>query len=458
MRSALWLVLLLGLLVASAAADPDPVDLLIQGGAVLTMDVRGTVYDDGWVAVRGGRIVAVGAGTPDLPAREVIDARGQAVLPGLVNTHTHVPMTLFRGLADDKELDDWLHNYIFPAEAKNVTADFVTAGSRLAMAEMIRGGTTTFCDMYYFEDRVAEETDRAGLRGVLSQCVLDFPTPDAKTWDAGLAGVGRFVARWKGHPRITPAVGPHAPYTVSEAHLREAAAMAESLDVPLVMHIAEAPGETAYTLKQYGDRPVAFLEGLGFLSPRLIGAHLVQVNADEIETLRRHEVGVASCPQSNMKLCSGVAPVPAMLREGLRVGLGTDGPASNNDLDMWGEMDTAARLHKVVTDDPTVVSAREALTMATLGGARALHLEAEVGSLEPGKRADLILVDLQGAHMVPRYDLYSHMVYAAKAADVTHTIVEGRVLMRDRVVLTVDLQEARRQALRYREQVSRSLQ
>lgn len=458
MKSPLGLVLLLCLLVPSAVAAPEPVDLLIRGGAVVTMDAAGTLYEEGWVALRDGRIVALGPGAPNLPAREVLDAGGQAVLPGLVNAHTHVPMTLFRGIADDKELDDWLHNYIFPAEARNVTADFVTAGSRVAMAEMIRGGTTTFCDMYYFEDRVAEETDRAGLRGVLSQCVLDFPAPDNRTWDAALAEVGRFASRWKDHPRVTPAVGPHAPYTVSKEHLREAAALAERLDLPLVIHLAEAPSETAYTLKQYHARPVPFLESLGFLSSRVIGAHLVQVNPDEIEILRRHDVGVAHCPQSNMKLASGVAPVPGMLRAGLRLGVGTDGPASNNDLDVWEEMDTSARLHKVFTDDPTVVSAREALTMGTLGGARALHMEDAIGSLEPGKRADVILVDLQAAHLVPRYDLYSHLVYAAKASDVTHTIVDGRVLMRDRRVLTVDLEAARRDARRFREQVSRSLQ
>lgn len=455
MKHFLWMALALALL-APVAAQPERLDLLVRGGAVVTMDGQGTLYEEGYVAIRDGRIVAVGSGSPDLPAAEVLEARGRAVMPGLVNAHTHAPMTLLRGLADDKELEDWLHNHMFPAEARNVTADFVGVGTRVALAEMIRGGTTTFGDMYYFEDKVASETEKAGMRGVLAQAILDFPAPDNKTWDAGLASVEKFASRWKGHPLVTPAVGPHAPYTVSPEHLKQAAALAERLDIPVVMHVAEAPSETGYTLKNYGARPIPYLEGLGFLSERLVAAHAVQVTDAEIATLAKHGVGVAHCPQSNMKLCSGVAPVPAMLQAGLRLGLGTDGAASNNDLDLWEEMDTCAKVQKVVTDDPTVVSAREALTMGTMGGARALHMEDRIGSLEVGKRADLILVDLEAPHMVPRYDLYSHLVYAAKASDVTHTLVDGRVLMRDRKLLTVDFEATRAEARRYAEQVARS--
>ena len=246
--------------------------------------------------------------------------------------------------------------------------------------------------------------------------VLDFPAPDNKTWEEALASVEEFARAWKDHPLVTPAIGPHAPYTVRTEHLEEVRRLAARIDLPIVIHIAEAPSETAYTVRHFRARPVTYLNRIGFLSPRVIGAHLVQVRDDEIEMLRRHEVGVSHCPQSNMKLASGVAPIPRMLAEKLRVGLGTDGAASNNDLSMWEEMDTAAKLHKLITDDPTAVSARQALEMGTIGGARALHMEETIGSLEAGKQADLILVDLDAIHLVPMYDIYSHLVYAAKAS------------------------------------------
>ena len=387
----------------------------------------------------------------------MIDARGRAVLPGLINTHTHVPMVLLRGLADDLELEDWLNNYMFPVESRHVTREFVAAGTRLGLAEMIRGGISTFCDMYYFEDAVAEETSRAGLRAVLGEVVVDFPAPDNKTWEEALAYVEKFADKWKGDALIVPAVAPHAPYTVGTEHLKQVHRLADRLDVPVVIHIAEAPSETGYTLKHFKARPVPYLERLGFLSPRVIGAHLVHVNDDEIQVLKQREVGVGHCPQSNMKLASGVAPIPDMLKAGLRVGLGTDGAASNNDLDMWEEMDTAAKLHKVVTGDPTVVSARQALEMGTIGGARAIHMEDKIGSLEVGKYADLITLDLDAPHLVPIYDIYSHLVYAAKASDVVDTVVNGRVLMRDRRLLTLDEEEVKAEARRYGRRVRESL-
>jgi 5-methylthioadenosine/S-adenosylhomocysteine deaminase len=444
-----------------AAAAVTDVDILVTGGAVVTVDREKRILENGFVAIRGGRILEVGAAT-DLKtkgykAKQTIDARGKAVLPGLINAHTHIPMTLFRGIADDLDLQEWLTKYIFPAEAKNVTREFVVAGTRLGLAEMIRGGTTTYADMYYFEDAIAEETKKAGLRGMLGETVIDFPVPDNKTWDSAVRYTESFVARWKGDPLVTPAIAPHAPYTVSADHLNEVKAFAEKHDVPIITHLAEAPTETKAIAEKYNMRPAMFLEKLGFLSPRVLAAHVVHVNDQEIEILKQREVGVAHCPQSNMKLSSGAAPIPQMIKSGLRVGLGTDGAASNNDLSLWEEMDTAAKLHKLVTMTPTVVSAEQALEMATMGGARALHMEKEIGSLEAGKRADLILIDLDAPHLTPLYNLRSHLVYAVKASDVTDMIVDGRVLMRSRKLLTLDEEAAKAAARKYQKQVSESL-
>jgi 5-methylthioadenosine/S-adenosylhomocysteine deaminase len=437
------------------------VDLLITGGAVVTMNSDRRVFENGFVAIRGERIFDVGDAadlkTKGYKAGRVIDARDKVVLPGLINTHTHIPMTLFRGVADDLDLQDWLTKYIFPAEAKNVTRDFVVAGARLGLAEMIRGGTTTYADMYYFEDAIAEETRKAGMRGTLGETVIDFPAPDNKTWGAAISYTESFVKRWKGDALITPAIAPHAPYTVSSEHLKQVKSFADQYDVPVLTHLAEAPTETKTIAEKYNTSPALYLEGLGFLSRRLLAAHVVHVNDREIEILKEREVGVAHCPQSNMKLASGTAPIPRMLKSSLRVGLGTDGAASNNDLSMWGEMDTAAKLHKLVTMSPTVLTAGQALEMATIGGARALHMEREIGSLETGKRADLIVVDLSDLSLTPMYNVISHLVYAANASDVTDTIVNGRLLMRNRRLLTLDEAAVKAAARQYQKQVSASL-
>lgn len=436
------------------------VDLLITGASVVTMDPDGHIYDKGFVAIRDGRISAVGEGSPvrgQFLAARIIDGRGKVVLPGLINTHTHIPMVLFRGIADDLELQEWLTKFIFPAEAKNVDKAFVIDGTRLGLVEMIRGGTTTYVDMYYFEDAIAAETKRAGLRAVLGETLIDFPAPDNKTWADALRSTDEFLRRWANDPLIVAAVAPHSPYTVSGEHLTESRRLAEKYDAPLIIHIAEAPTETDFMEKTYQTRSVPYLDRLGFLSGRVIGAHVVHVNEAEIEILRERNVGVGHCPQSNMKLASGVAPVPVMLGRNVRLGLGTDGAASNNDLNMWEEMDTAAKLHKLYSKDPTVVTARDALTMATIGGARAIHLEKEIGSLEKGKKADLIMVDLSGAHTTPIYNLYSHLVYATKASDVTDVIVNGRVLMRDRRLLTLNEIAIKAQARLRKDQVAKSL-
>ena len=445
---------------ASARQRARRVDLIVSGGVVVTMDAQRRVVEDGAVAVAGGRIVAVGKRseiTGRYAAREVIDARGRAVIPGLVNGHTHVPMTLFRGIADDLDLNEWLTKYIFPAEAKNVTEEFVRVGTQLGLAEMIRGGTTTYCDMYYFEDAIAEETERAGVRGLLGETVIDFPVPDNKTWPDAMRYTERFVARWKGHRLITPAVAPHAPYTVSEAHLREVRAFADRTGAPVVTHVAETRKEVEDVSRDHGARPVEYLARIGFLGPRTVAAHTVHLTEGEIGLLRQHGVGAVHNPQSNMKLASGVAPVPQMLRAGVAVGLGTDGAASNNDLNMWEEMDTAAKLHKLTTSDPKVLSAEEALALATVGGARALHMEKEIGSLEEGKRADLVVVDLDALHQTPRYNVYSHLVYATKAGDVRTVVIEGRVVMRDRRLLTLNEPLIKQRARAIRERITRSL-
>ena len=444
--AALSWVALAGSPVVAGGAEPTAATatLLVAGGTVVTMDASGTVLRDGAVAIAGDHIVAVGP-TAELaaryPAAERLDARGKVVLPGLVNAHGHAPMVLFRGLADDLPLMEWLEKHIFPAEAAHVDEDFVRAGTRLACLEMLRGGTTTFVDMYYFEDAIAEEADRCGIRAVLGETLIDFPAPDHATWDEAVAYTRRFAERWRGHARITPAVAPHAAYTVSNEHLVAAHRLASELDVPLLVHLAEDRVEIDRVRTRTGKTSVELLESLGVLDDRLLAAHVVCPTPAEIALLARRGVGVAHCPQSNMKIAAGVAPVPAMLAAGVAVGLGTDGAGSNNDLDLWEEMDTAAKLHKVTAGDPTVLPARDALAMATIGGARALGMEREIGSLEPGKRADVVIVGADGLHQEPQdpaANPYSFLVYSTKAADVETVLVDGRVVVRDGRVLTLD--------------------
>jgi 5-methylthioadenosine/S-adenosylhomocysteine deaminase len=436
------------------------VDLIIRGGTVVTMDGTRRVIEDGGVAVKGGRIVAVSK-TADIDrnyaAREVVNANGKVIVPGIINGHTHVPMTLFRGIADDLDLQEWLTKYIFPAEAKNVTEDFVRVGTRLGLAEMIRSGTTTYCDMYYFEDAIADETFKAGMRGVLGETVIDFPVADNKTYEEGLAYVERFVKKWQGNVLIVPAIAPHAPYTVSEDHLKAARSFSDRTGAPIVTHIEETKREVEDSIKAKGASPIVYLNRIGFLNNRVIAAHVVWPSEEELGLLKQLGVGIVHNPQSNMKLASGVAPVPQMLKNDLPVGLGTDGAASNNDLNLWEEMDTAAKLHKLISRDPKVVSAQEAFEMATIRGARALHLDNEIGSIEKGKRADLVIVDLDVLNQTPSYNIYSDLVYATKAADVRTVIIEGRVIMRDRRLLTLNEEAIKTDARRYRERIIQSV-
>jgi 5-methylthioadenosine/S-adenosylhomocysteine deaminase len=436
------------------------VDLIIRGGTVVTMDGSRRVIENGGIAIKDGRIVAVAtAAEMDLNygARQVIEAQGKVVIPGLINGHTHVPMTLFRGIADDLDLQEWLTKYIFPAEAKNVTEDFVRVGTRLGLAEMIRSGTTTYCDMYYFEDAIADETYKAGMRGVLGETVIDFPVADNKTNAEAMAYVEKFVAHWKGNALIVPAIAPHAPYTVSQDHLKAVRAFSDRTGAPIVTHISETKREVDDSIKAKGASPIDYLNRIGFLNNRVIAAHVVWPSDEELGLLKRLGVGIVHNPQSNMKLASGVAPVPEMLKVDLPVGLGTDGAASNNDLNLWEEMDTAAKLHKLISKDPKVVTAQEAFEMATIRGARAMHLEKEIGSLEAGKRADIVIVDLDDLNQTPYYNIYSDLVYATKAGDVRTVVIEGRVVMRDRRLLTLNEETIKGDARRYRERIIRSL-
>ena len=424
------------------------------------MDEGRRVIENGAIVVRGKDIEWVGSAADArrrFPRTRTIDARGKLVIPGLINAHTHIPMTLFRGISDDLDLNEWLTKFIFPAEAKNVTEAFVRAGTKLGLAEMIRGGTTTYCDMYYFEDAIAEETKRAGVRGVLGETVIDFPVADNKTHEQAMAYSERFIRRWKNDPLIVAAIAPHAPYTVSTEHLKAVRSLSDKLDAPVVIHVAETKKERDDILAQKGATPMKYLADIGFLSSRVITAHDVFVNDAEIETMRRLGVGAVHCPQSNMKLASGTALIPQMLRAGLRLGLGTDGPASNNDLDMWDEMDSAAKLHKLVTGDPKVVSAPEAFAMATIGGARALHMEKLIGSLEKGKRADIAIVDTDSFHQLPAFNVYSQLVYSTKAADVRTVMVNGTIIMQDRRLLTLDESAIKVDANAYRNRIILSL-
>lgn len=448
--------------VTSVSTQPQQVDLIVHNAIVVTMDGASRVLDRGAIAIRGNGIVAVDASdkvVSAFTAAQMLDAGGQIAMPGLVNTHTHAPMVLYRGLADDLALMEWLQKYIFPAEAKTVTREFVRAGTRLAALEMIASGTTTYADMYYFEEEIARVTRDAGLRGVLGQTIIQFPVPDAKTPQEELARTEAFLKEFAGDELITPAVAPHAMYTLDRDTLRASRALADKYNAPVLIHLAETADELNTSQKDHKMSPTRYLESIGFWGPRTLAAHAVWLDDADIRILADRKVGVSHNPESNMKLASGTAKVPALRQAGVEVGLGTDGAASNNDLDMFEAMRQAALLHKLTTGDPRAVPATTAVAMATIEGARALGMQDRIGSLEPGKRADLILVSMAGARQTPMYDPVSHLVYVARGTDVTNTIVNGRILMRDRQVLTLNeasvIREANEQASRVRAAVGK---
>ncbi|MES1258278.1 MAG: amidohydrolase, partial [Acidobacteriota bacterium] len=429
----------------AAGLGAAPCDLIVSARFVVTMgSAQKRVIQNGAVAIRGERIVGVGTQAEidrNWQPRKRIDRPNAIVAPGLVNTHTHAAMSLFRGLADDLKLQDWLNNFIFPAEAKNVSADFVRWGTRLACLEMLLSGTTTFTDMYYFEDTVAEVVKEAGMRGVLGETVIGFPVADAKTPADALRLTEKYLVRFHDDPLVTPAVAPHALYTNSDETLKAARALANKYGAPILIHLSETKKENDDNQAKRHQSPAQTLNSLGFFNGRTVAAHCVWVDAADMGILQAKGVGVAHCPSSNMKLASGAAPVVEMLKRGIAVGLGTDGPAgSNNDFDMMEESDLAAKLQKLVRNDPEALPAAQAFEMATMGGARALGMEKEIGSLETGKRADLIALDLDEPNAVPMYDVYSQLVYALKGSNVIDVIVNGREVVRDRRVLTLDQQ------------------
>jgi len=433
------------------------IDQILSNAIVLTMDDDLNLYEPGAVAIQDDQIVAAGPQSDILStytAQEIIDCDGKVLMPGLVNAHTHVPMTLLRGLADDLRLDVWLLGYIMPVEREFVSPQFVRLGTQMACVELIRSGVTCFADMYYFEEEVARATAEAGLRAVCAQTVMKFPTPDADFFEESLAMAREFIQRWKGHPLIEPSIAPHAPYTCTEEILRLSAALAVEFDIPLHTHLAETAIEVENSRRDHGMPVIPYVKKQEIFDAKVLAAHCVHVDEGEIHTLLHHHAGVAHNPSSNLKLASGFAPVPKMLSMGLNVGIGTDGPASNNDLDMFEEIRLAAFLAKGSSGDPTALPAQQALFMATNMGAKALHLGHLTGSLEAGKRADLILVDISPLHNSPHFrqdpnGIYAQLVYAAKATDVTDVMVNGRWLMRARQLTTLDETELIPQAAEY---------
>jgi 5-methylthioadenosine/S-adenosylhomocysteine deaminase len=441
------LFLLLFLATALPAQSKQPIDLLITGGTAVTMNPARDIQENAAIAIQGDTILAIG---PEIELNRLyrpkltLHAEGKLVLPGFINGHTHVPMTLMRGLHDDVTLHDWLYKYIFPAEAKNVTEDFVRWGTRLAAAEEIRGGVTTFADMYYFENAVAEETKAAGMRGILGETWIDFPAPDNKTEAEMSAYTEKFLKHWQGDPLIHAAVAPHSIYTCSQKTLQDAAALARKYNAPILIHTAEMKKELDDSLRQNGMSPVQYLDKIGILGPDVISAHCIFVDKADRKTLAQRGTGCVHNPSSNMMLASGISPVSEMRAAGVAVGLGTDGPAgSNNDLDLMEEMDLTAKLAKISKMDPLAMNAKAAVEMATIEGARAIHLEKDIGSLEP--------------NAVPIYEVYAALAYALKGSDVRTVIIGGKIVMRDRKLLTINEPEVLAKAREYKTSVAKSL-
>lgn len=434
--------LLAAVLTPACAATPKAVDLIVYGDYLLTMSDGSPVIKNGAVAVTGNQIQAVGTRADidkNFRAKNTLPGKNRIVMPGLINGHTHSSMTLFRGMADDLELMTWLNQYIFPMEGQFVSPEFIKVGSELACWEMIRGGTTTFVDMYFYPDTIADVAERCGLRAVIASPSIDYPSPGFKGWDDSFQAAVKFVADWQGkNERIIPGFGPHAPYTVSPEHIAQIAQQAIKMNAPVSMHLAESPAETAIVKERYQTTSVTLVDKQGLTNTTLIGAHMVHPTRDEYALLRDKQVGAIHNPTSNLKLASGISPVSEMLKAGVQVGLGTDGAASNNDLDLWEEMRLAALVQKNFTGDPTAVPALAALKMATSMGAAAIGLGEITGQLKPGMRADMIQVSFDSPQLAPVYNVISHLVYAIDSSDVTTTIVSGKILMKDKQVLTLD--------------------
>ncbi len=434
-------------------------DLLIINGTVITMDREDSVIENGAVAVIGENIAAVGEADElsSLKASKRIDARGGIIMPGLINAHTHASMTIFRGLADDLPLMTWLNDHIFPAEA-GLTPEKVHDGALLACAEMILSGTTCFCDMYLFEDQVAQAAKEAGMRAVVGEVLFDFPSPNYGSIENGFAYTEMLIDKYRKDTLINIAVEPHSPYLCEPDLLEKASLLAQKKDLLLVIHVSETKSEVSKIKERYGYTPVGFLASLGVLSPKLLACHCVHLTEDDIALLKKHDVKVAHNPESNMKLASGIAPVPELINRGVCVGIGTDGCASNNNLDIFHEMSMAAKLGKVHTHDPAAVNAKSVLRMATIDGARALGLSGITGSLEMGKKADIIIIDTHKPHLTPIYNPLSHLVYAVRGSDVRTSVINGKLIMEERKLLTLDISEIAGKVIRIAQDiVKRSL-
>lgn len=418
------------------------VDLIIEGGIIATVDNQtGIVSKDKVIVIDKTEIVFVGNKMEAMniySTNDVIDASDKLVLPGLVNSHTHTPMTLFRGVADDIRLKDWLYEYVFPLEAKYINKENTRLGAKLSFIEMIRTGTTTFNDMYYYTDDIAQEAEKAGLRAVLSEGVIDFPSPNTKTPDEGFKYAEEVMQKYKGNDLITIASAAHAPYTCSPELLKSAKALADKYNVPFHIHLSETAWEVGVIQEKYGKTPTQHLEDLGILDKNVIAAHSVHLTKEDLKLYAKRGVGVAHNPQCNMKLASGAAPIPEMLAAGIKVGLGTDGVVSNNDLDMFDEMNTCSNLHKLINDNPTVTGAKTVFELSTLGSAKVLNMEKKIGSIEAGKKADIIIIDLHKPHLTPMYNLYSQIVFSMKGSDVETVIVNGKIIMKENKLLTID--------------------
>ncbi len=423
---------------------PIPHDMVIHNGTVLTVNDRFDVIDDGIICISDGRLVLVEAHKPTdplPPARQAIDADGGIIMPGMVNTHTHAPMTLFRGLADDVPLMTWLYNYMFKAEKRWLTHENVYHATVLACAEMLLSGTTTCCDGYFFEDAVATAVEESGMRALLGQGIVDFPAPGVPDPKKNVMTAQRFIESWQAKTSlISPGLFCHSPYACSEKTLREARKVADETKSLFQIHVAETQAEAKEIQEKNGRSPVQYLDSLGILHEKTLAVHVIWVNEKDIDILAQQTVGVSVATESEMKLASGIAPVPAFLKKGLAVGLGTDGCASNNNLDMFEEMDFLAKLHKVVNFDPEALKARQVLRLATRGGAEAVGLGDRIGSLEAGKRADVIILDTRKPHLVPMYDPASHLVYSANGSDVRDVIIDGKVVVQNRKLLTIDVE------------------
>ncbi|PST88951.1 amidohydrolase [Photobacterium iliopiscarium] len=445
-------------LISTSAYAIKNVDLLIKNATVLTMDQDKTVFDNGLVAVKGNKIYAVtdGSNISEYKAIKTIDADGDIVMPGLINSHTHASMTVFRSMADD--VPDRLHRYIFPLEKKLVSRNMVRIGAQLGNVEMLKGGVTTYADMYYFEDEVAKTVDQIGMRAILGETIIQFPVASAKTPEDGIKYTLDFIEQYKDHPRITPAFAPHGPYTNSTETLQTIAKLSLKHDVPVMMHLAESDREREVIAKRSGGlSPIKYMESIGALNSNFLAAHVIDANDEDIAILKKHDVGVAHNMSANIKSAKGVAPALKMFNDGLRIGLGTDGPMSGNTLSTIDEFNQVAKIHKLVNKDRAAMPPINVIEMATIGAARALHMEDKIGSLEVGKLADIIVIDTKAPNMIPVYNPYSALVYSAYATNVKHSVVDGKLLMENRNILTVNEKTVRDEALKFADVVRKTV-